>query len=233
MGKFILNRPDDHKFYSRKEIIWITVKWFFLLWFCAIALRVLCVAVYMGMGVNPMEQTKFLGDPTTHMDHVNGWMLLHFMLVAPLAEELMFRLGLSFRRYGVALWAGLLPLICTYYLFGCRNWLVLLVLILLVGVIFWLVCRYTTNEQWAHWRTQFIVPAMWVSAIAFGLIHFKAFSVLNAQVFPFALATVLVPMAGGCAITYARVNLGFWYGVALHCIMNIPAVLMLASALPH
>lgn len=54
--------------------------------------------------------------------------------------------------------------------------------------------------------------------------HFHAFSVLNWQVLPFALATVLVPMAGGCAFTYARVNLGFWWGLLLHCLVNIPSL---------
>jgi len=231
MNRFILNRSDDFKTLTRKQIIFTAIKWFVILMFCALMLRVLCVMAYMSLGVNPMELTKFNGDPTNHMDHVNGWTILHFMVVAPLAEELMFRLGLSFRRYGVALWAGLLPLICAYYLFRCRNWLVLLALVLLVVVIFWLVSRYTTDEQWKQWRSKYIVPAMWISAISFGLIHFIAFSVLNWQVFPFALSTVLVPTAAGCAITYARVNLGFWYGVVLHCITNIPAVLMLVSAM--
>lgn len=41
------------------------------------------------------------------------------------------------------------------------------------------------------------------------------------------LCTVLVPMTLGCAATYARVNLGFWWGVLLHCLFNIPAILIL------
>ena len=96
---------------------------------------------------------------------------------------------------------------------------------------FWLVYHFTTDEQWKEWRRRFIVPAMWISAIGFGLLHFRAFSVLNMQVLPFAIATILVPMAGGCAITYARVNLGFWWGVLLHCIINIPSVLMIAVSM--
>ena len=52
---------------------------------------------------------------------------------------------------------------------------------------------------------------------------------LHRQVFPFALATILVPMAGGCAITYARVNLGFWWGVLLHTANNVPGVLVLLA----
>ena len=39
------------------------------------------------------------------------------------------------------------------------------------------------------------------------------------------LCTVLVPMSLGFAATYARVNLGFWWGLLLHCLFNIPAIL--------
>lgn len=41
------------------------------------------------------------------------------------------------------------------------------------------------------------------------------------------LCTVLVPMSLGFAATYARVNLGFWWGLLLHCLFNIPAILIL------
>ncbi len=231
MSKFILNRPDDFVTMSRKRLILTTLKWFFPLMIGAVLLRIVCVAIYMSQGVNPMELTKFGGDPTTHMDHASWKIILTLMLVAPVMEEVMFRLGLSFRRITVALWAGLTPLVCAAYLYHCRVWYILLGMGLLGVVLFWLVHHYTTDEQWGKWRAKFIIPAMWVSAISFGLIHLMAFTVLNCQLLPFALATILIPMAGGCAITYARVNLGFWWGVLLHLIINIPPVLMISLSL--
>lgn len=113
----------------------------------------------------------------------------------------------------------------------CRGSNVPLGLVIAGALLFSLVYRFTTDEQWKEWRGRFIVLAMWISAIGFGLLHFRAFSVLNMQVLPFAVATILIPMAGGCAITYARVNLGFWWGVLLHCIINIPSVLMIAVSM--
>ena len=183
---------------SRGKIIGTTLKWLVILMGCAILLRIACIAIYMSMGMNPMEMTKFGGDPT-HYKGMDPWRaFLRLLVIAPLAEEVMFRLGLSFKRRTVALWLGLLPIVCALYM-------------------------------WKEWRRKYIIPAMWISAISFGLMHLRAFSVLNGQVFPFALATILVPMAGGCAITYARVNLGFWWGVLLHCIINIPGVLMIVA----
>ena len=231
MAYFILNRPDDYLSLSKKRIIGTTLKWFVILMVGAILLRIACVAIYMSMGVNPMELTKFGGDPTNYVGHATWKTVLKLMVIAPLVEEIMFRLGLSFKRRTVALWLGLLPVVCAYYMHKCHVWYILLGLAAVGVLIYWLICRFTTDEQWKEWRKKYIIPAMWISAIGFGLLHFRAFSVLNGQVLPFALATIMVPMAGGCAITYARVNLGFWWGVLLHCIINIPGVLMIVSSM--
>ncbi|MBO4820639.1 MAG: CPBP family intramembrane metalloprotease [Prevotella sp.] len=231
MNKFILNRPDDSKSLSRRKIIVTTFKWLILLMAIAIVLRVICVVIYRLQGLNPMEMTKFIGDPTNYLDNASWTIIAKLMIVAPVMEEVMFRLGLSFKRATVALWVGLLPLVCVYYMHHCRVWYILLVVAGIGAILSWLVYHFTTDEQWKVWRKKYVIPAMWISAIGFGLIHLRAFSVLNLQVFPFAIATILVPMAGGCAITYARVNLGFWWGVLFHCIINIPPVLVIASAM--
>ncbi|MBR5056546.1 MAG: CPBP family intramembrane metalloprotease [Bacteroidales bacterium] len=231
MAKFILNRPDDRLIYSRGKVFGIALLWLVILMGCAIALKVFCTAIYMSMGLNPMELTKFGGDPTNYMGHATWRTFLTLMVIAPLAEEIMFRLGLSFKRWTVALWIALLPIVCAFYLHHCRVWYILLVLAAVGALLGWLVYRFTTDEQWEKWRQKYIIPAMWISAIGFGLLHFRAFSVLNAQVLPFALATILVPMAGGCAITYARVNLGFWWGVLIHCLINVPPVLAIALSM--
>ena len=69
MTKFILNRPDDYLSLSKKRIIGTTLKWFVILMVGAIMLRIACVAIYMSMGVNPMDLTKFGGDPTNYVGH--------------------------------------------------------------------------------------------------------------------------------------------------------------------
>ena len=228
MARFILNRPDDCLSLSKGKIIGTTLKWFVILIGCAILLRIACIAIYMSMGLKPMEMTRFGGDSTSFKGMELWRVFLTLLVIAPLAEEVMFRLGLSFKRRTVALWLGLLPIVCAFYMHKCRVWYILLGLAGIGALIYWLICRFTTDEQWKEWRRKYIIPAMWISAIGFGLLHFRAFSVLNGQVLPYALATILVPMAGGCAVTYARVNLGFWWGVLLHFIINLPGSLMIA-----
>jgi membrane protease YdiL (CAAX protease family) len=231
MPKFILNRPNDYLTLSRRKIFFTALKALVLLMLSAIMFRIACISFYFLKGINPMELTKFGGDPTTYIGNATWKTIVKLMLVAPVLEEVMFRLGLSFKYKTVALWLGLLPVVCAFYLFHCRDWYLLLGLIGLGVLLSCLVVLYTKDKDWDAWRSKYIIPAMWISAVSFGLVHFMAFSVLNLQVFPFALATILVPMAGGCAVTYARVNLGFWWGVLFHCMINIPPVLMIVSTM--
>ena len=231
MPKFILNRPDDYLTLSRRKIFFTALKALVLLMLSAIMFRIACICFYMMQDINPMELTKFGGDPTFFFGNATWKTIVKLMIVAPVMEEVMFRLGLSFRHKTVALWLGLLPFVTGFYLFHCRIWFVLLGLIAAGVLLGWMVVRCTKDKDWDAWRRKYIIPAMWLSAVSFGLVHLMAFTVLNLQVLPFALATILVPMAGGCAVTYARVNLGFWWGVLLHCMINIPPVLMILSTM--
>ena len=226
---FILNCPNDSQTLTRKKIFGKTLLWLVILYACAIVIRIVCMAIYMAKGLNPQELTQFMGDPTTRIGKGLGKTLLSLIVVAPLAEEALFRLPLSFKRSTVALWLGLIPIISAFYFHKCREWYILLALAALGVGIFFVIFRLTTDDHWAKLRGKYIIWAMWISAISFGLMHLRAFSVLNLQVLPWALATVMVPMAGGCAITYARVNLGFFWGVFFHMLINIPATLVIVA----
>ena len=231
MAKFLLNRPDDRDTQSKGRILANMLIWLVILYAGYLVLYVICMLLYGANGVIPTKLTEYGADPSTWTDRPLMQMVLWALVVAPLVEESMLRLGLSFKRRTVGLWAGLLPIVVAWYLFNCRVWYILLLLAIAGGLVFWLINRYTTDEQWQDRRKKYIISAMWISAIGFGLFHLNAFSVLNWQVLPFALVRILRPMADGCAFTYARVNLGFWWGVLLHFTKNLLSVLTVASSL--
>lgn len=54
-----------------------------------------------------------------------------------------------------------------------------------------------------------------------------AFTTWSIEMVPYMLCIIAVPFFGGCAITYYRINLGFWWGVGLHIFNNLPAIAML------
>ena len=87
MARFILNRPDDRLTLTRGRIFGTALKWLVLLILGAGLLRVACTAVYMSMGVNPMELTKFGGDPTNYMGKGSWQLLFKLLVIAPVAPR--------------------------------------------------------------------------------------------------------------------------------------------------
>lgn len=215
---------------SERRILGHAALWFVAMIMLSTAIIVGVGIVYKMMGLDPEQMTQFGGSVGAHKDKPLVRTLLLLLVIAPVVEEIIFRLGLSFKRQTVALWVGLLPVAVAAYIFKCYyNWPLLAGLVALGGLLYWLVMRYTTDEQWAGLRSRYLRLAMWISAIAFGLIHLKAFTVLTWALLPYCIATCLRPGLVGCVITYVRVNLGFWWGVLFHIANNLPAVLVLMA----
>lgn len=227
---FILSRTDDYINHSKK---WI-VGYGFLFWLIsrivAMILVVGCTAIYQAYGINPEELTKFTGDP--HTAKTIGsmvYVLATVCIVAPLLEECIFRLGLSFKRWQVSLAAASIP---AYMFWQHLNSFTastgVIYGVAVIGV-FCLIYYLTTDSLWDKQKRQFLKPAVWILAIVFGLIHLIAFSNYSLVLLPYMLCVISVPFFAGCAITYYRMNLGFWWGVALHIFNNIPAVFVMLS----
>ena len=227
---FILNRTDDRATMPKKKILLLAIGWFFAMILLS-SIIIMCVTMmYKSIGIDPDVLTKFGGDFRNHTGKPLFSTILMLLVIAPVVEEIIFRLGLSFKRQTVALWAGLLPIAIAAYLFQqYNNWPVVAGTVVLGAILYWLVMRYTTDEQWAGWRSRYLRLAMWVSAIAFGLVHLNAFTVITWGLLPYCLAFCLRPGLVGCVFTYVRVNLGFWWGVLFHAINNLPGVLMLIA----
>lgn len=228
--KFILNCTNDWATLPKKKIILKAVIWFILLSVASIIPILICQLAYSSQGIDPTQLTKFGGDVSTRKDNPLGQTILLLMVIAPIAEEIIFRLGVSLKRHAVALWVGLLPVtIAAYFYDAYDNWMVMAVTIIAGVIMYGLVMRFTTDAQWDRWRARYLRPVMWLSAIGFGLIHLRAFSVITWMLLPYCLTVCLRPAFLGAAITYTRVNLGFWWGVLLHAANNVPGVLVLLA----
>lgn len=226
---FILNRTNDWATMPKKRIIATAIVWYFIFLLINIAIIIGVTKIYNIMGVEPSQLTQFAGNHSLFMDRPL-WYIALILLIAPVVEEIIFRLGLSFKRQIVALWAGLLPISIVWYLLDCsENWMLLAGMLLTGGVLYWLVMRYTTDEQWVKWRSRYLLPSIWLSAIAFCLLHLR-FTVLTWGLLPYCLAIILRPGLVGCILTYVRINLGYWWGVLFHAANNVPgAILMVLS----
>lgn len=231
MKKFILSRTDD---YLTRSKAWI-LGYAFLFWLVtriiAAATLAACIAIYGSAGISPESLTAFGGSPDQFVKIGSpAFVLFSVLVVAPVLEEGLFRLGLSFKKWQVALAAALIPIAVLWqYMWVFRAWQCALCLVLAAAV-FCGIYFGTRQAMWSRLRSRHLVAASWLTAAAFGALHLMAFSTLSWSLLPYCLCVVLIPFFGGCACTYLRVNLGFWWGVAMHVFNNLPAVMVLLAS---
>jgi len=179
---FILNQISDSYTKTTGQIVLKAFLWLICLTAVGIAIRIACIAIYKANGINPMEITNFLGDPSTYVGHATWNIILSILFVAPVCEELIFRLGLGFTRKVDALWVGILPVLIVSFFLKCKTWYIILALLIIGVALYFLVCCFTTDDQWKVWKEKYLKYAVWISALAFGLVHLIAFSTINLQV---------------------------------------------------
>lgn len=226
--KYILSRTNDYEVHSKKWIVGYGLLFWLISRIGAMLLIIGCVAIFNIYGINPEALTTFAGNPETAKNlGSTTYILLTTSIVAPLLEECIFRLGLSFKRWQIALAAASIPAYILWQHFISLNSVSISIYVVSIIAMFFLVYSLTSNSYWEKLKESCYVPIIWVSAIGFGLVHLIAFSNYSLLLLPYMLCIILVPFFGGCAITYYRINLGFWWGVGLHIFNNIPAIFVL------
>ncbi len=226
--RFILSRTNDYEIHSKKWVVGYGLLFWLISRIFAMLLIMRCAAIYQVFDINPENLTKFAGNPETAKNlGTTNYVFLTVLIVAPLLEECIFRLGLSFKRWQVALAISSIPI---YLLWQHLNRLSLgIATIYVFGAIatFSLVYFITNDSFWKEQKQQYYNSTIWLSAIAFGLIHLIAFTSQSVTLIPYMMCIIMVPFFAGCAITYYRINLGFWWGVGLHVFNNLPSLFLL------
>lgn len=228
--KFILSRTNDYRNHSKKWILGHGLLFWLISRIFAMLLLMGCIAIYNAYGINPESLTKFAGSPEKAKTMGSlTYALLTIGLAAPIFEEGIFRLGLSFKKWQVALAVTSIPAYLLWQHINSANLTIASASIYLFCMVatFSLIYFLTTDSFWEGQKKLFYNSTIWISAIAFGLIHLIAFTSYSWVLFPYMLCVITVPFFAGCAITYYRVNLGFWWGVGLHIFNNLPALLIM------
>ena len=232
MEPFILNRIDERRTRSVGRILLYALAFFLLTRVVTGLLAGIAMAIYkLGWGIDAMNRLQFMGTPD-EMAALGWWALPQLLLAAPLFEECAFRLGLSFRRSHAAVGSGALTVFFAVHLLrlagaGQSMWWGVLPGVV-VALALWCL---TTDHFWMARRERWLRPTMWVSAILFGAVHLFAMPGLTWALLPMALIMVLMLALSGCVLVYLRVNLGFWWAVGAHALINLPGALMLLRQL--
>lgn len=226
--KFILSRTEDYRSHTKKWIVGYGLLFWLATRILVVAVMYGCVAIYNHFGIQPEQTARFGGDPTTLKTLFSP--LFGILLVgvfAPVLEEGIFRLGLSFKRWQIALGAACIPAYILVQGISKVSAVKGIFLGAAIAAAFSLIYFLTSDKFWATAKKRYYHGAIWVSSIAFGLLHLIAFSSWSWSLIPYMLCVIAVPFFAGCAIAYYRINLGFWWGVALHLFNNLPGLVLL------
>lgn len=228
--KFILSRTDDFRIHSKKWVVGYGLLFWLISRIVAMLLIIACVAIYKTWGIDPESQTSFIGNPETAKKIGSSiYVLMTISIAAPLLEECIFRLGLSFKRSQVALAASSIPAYILWQHLYSHSIAIVSICVFAIVALFSSIYFFTTDSFWNSQKKKYYKSSIYVTAIAFGLLHIIAFSNYDYALIPYMLCVISVPFFAGCAITYYRVNLGFWWGVGLHIFNNVPAIVVMLS----
>lgn len=187
-----------------------------------------CTAVYNSFGITPDSLTSFAGSPTQAGRGSIAYVIMSVLIVTPILEEGVFRLGLSFKKWQVGLSLALIPLTVIWSHYKTFSVIQFVIWGLVATTIFCSIYFGTKQSIWTELRQKYLIAALWITSVAFGLTHFLAFSNLSWFLLPYCLSVVLVPFFVGCACGYLRVNLGFWWGVGMHIFNNLPVLAVMS-----
>jgi len=226
--KFILSRNKDYDSHSKKYIVGHALLFWLVTRIGVMILMGIVMTIYTQfLGVDPTELTKFGGDPTVAKSaHGVIGSLLLIAIIAPIFEELVFRYGLSFKRTAVSISCACMTLFPLYTQYRSASMLMwCLSAVIAIGV-FCAIYFATSENMWERLKNKWQIPAIYITSIAFGLVHLLAFSKL---IFPYSFLLIAVPFFAGCSCAYLRVNMGFGWGVAMHVFNNIPGIIIILT----
>ena len=175
--KFILSRTDDFRIHSKKWVVGYGLLFWLISRIVAMILIIGCTAIYKTFGIDPESQTSFVGNPETAKTIGSTvYVLMTVSIVAPLLEECIFRLGLSFRRWQVALAASAIPAYMLWQHIYSHSIAYVAICAFAMAALFSAIYFFTTDSFWNSQKKKYYKPSIYVTAIAFGLLHLIAFS---------------------------------------------------------
>lgn len=228
--KFILSRVNDKENHSKKWIIGYALLFWLITRIIAAGLVIACVTVYESHGISQDMLPSFGGTPKAYQTLgrlIYG--LLITALIAPLIEEMVFRLGLSFKKFQVAMSLASIPVMIAWWDIKVLTWWSILIYIACAIILFTAIYRFSSQENWNKIKSRWLIVSIWITSFAFGLAHLRAFSYYSWEMVPYMLCMISVPFFAGCSCAYLRVNLGFGWGLGMHIFNNIPAIILIIS----
>lgn len=169
------------------------------------------------------------GPSVTESRHYSSFMLLFGpMVLAPIAEELLFRAQL--RRFsGMLLFiSGVIGAIVAFFLKSSWGYLISPLIFLILFSIYRFSLPQSVSRKFIFWNKVF----PWhfhFTALCFALTHLQNYE-KGMALLPLGILYTLPQLAVGLIFGYTRMNYGLKYAVALHASYNfLPALLLFSK----
>lgn len=171
-----------------------------------------------------VEQMKL--NKQNVQERFGQYTFLIIVLIGPFFEEILFRLPLKLEKLGIALSTSIIIyrlLVERFFAFEFNNpYSYGNVAIAIIA--FLLVLKFFPDSWLIMIKRKYSYYFYFV-AIAFALAHVSNFAPYNSSVLLFYPLFTLPQFLMGLSIGFVRMEYGFFYGVALHSLINLPSVL--------
>ena len=173
-------------------------------------------------------------DEMSHFFHKLGYWkaALYVCLLGPILEETVFRLPLSLKKSHIALaFATAAFLFSGLLLRHITTPLLNIGIKLSLSAIVYFICIFIVPNGLSIIDQRFRKQLIILSMCLFGLMHISNYSPIQWPLIWLYPIYVIPQLFMGWGITYIRFKNGFWWGFALHCIINSVSVLLASGHL--
>ncbi|MDB4923669.1 CPBP family glutamic-type intramembrane protease [Mucilaginibacter sp.] len=169
----------------------------------------------------------------SHFFHKLGYWkaALYICLVGPLLEEIVFRLPLSLKKKHIAIaFAAAAAFLFAGFLFrNITSQLINFGIRLSISAAIYFICIFLVPNNLSIIDHRFRKQLIILSMCLFGLMHIGNYSPIQWPLILLYPIYIIPQLCMGWGITYLRFKNGFWWGFALHCIINSVSVLLSAG----
>lgn len=150
--------------------------------------------------------------------------LLIVGFIAPIVEECIFRLPLSFKKRDL-FFSLVVILFLVVYNFYSKNIIFLLILIFLMFFIFYFTMRHT-QEYFDKIKTLYGNYILYSSILVFTILHITNIEYFELKLLPIYILLQIPVLFLGIFFTYTRMKLGLIYSILLHSLVNTIVLLL-------
>jgi hypothetical protein len=148
------------------------------------------------------------------------------VLLAPFLEEIIFRLPLRLKKFGIGLSVGLICYrLSVDHILEFASTDIYAYAKLALSIIIVLVITRFLPDSWLTIIRKKYFYFFYLVSLVFALVHLSNFSYYNNTVLFFYPLFIMPQFLMALFIGYVRMEYGFAYGVTLHSLINLPAFL--------